>query len=89
MPRQSKEEKGRNGIKWLNYQIGGRRVSSILVTAMIGGLFIYGFRWSWGVFNNYYCWKCFIPTVILTSSVSLGILAIINEVIKFLIKIIK
>ena len=89
MPEQPEEQKNRNGIKWLSYQLGGRRISSILVTAMIGGLFIFGFKWSWNVFNDYYCWKCFIPTVILTSSISLGILAIINEIIKFLIKIIK
>jgi len=60
--------------------MGGRRISSYIVGALIGGIVLYGLKWVWNSYSFSTCLKCLLPNAILTSSVAVTLTAIINEV---------
>lgn len=84
MAQEEKAEGDKKSSNPLNLTVGGKRISSILVGAMIAGLFMYGLRWGWMTFNANYCMKCFLPTIILSSTIGVALAALINEAIQII-----
>jgi len=80
------KKRGKNKlVKFLDFEIGNRRFSAIIVIALIGSVFIYLLTLSWNMFNKYYCWKCVLPTFLLTGTLSIAVASIINEIVKFVV----